>query len=130
MGAFYSTYFLLISAACGLALGTLSPARADDYSFKTIAVRGASPTFAVGINDAGDIVGQYSILGETIIHSFLYARGRFITIDYPGAYVTVAHGINKAGWIVGTFNTPGGTKHRGFEHSRRLVRGLRSLGVS
>jgi hypothetical protein len=104
----------LITVALGVSLGAPSPASAEDYSFTTIAVPGASATFARGINDAGDIVGQYSVLGETTIHSFLLARRRFTTIDYPGAYVTVAHGINKAGWIVGTFNTPGGTKHRGF----------------
>ncbi len=108
------TVCVLVTVALGLALGALSPAGAGDYSFTTIAVPGASSTTARGINDAGDIVGQYSVLGDTSIHSFLFAKGRFTTIDYPGAYVTVAHGINKAGQIVGAFNTPGGTKHRGF----------------
>ena len=94
--------------------GTLSPANAADYSFTTIAVPGASVLSARGINDAGDVVGQFSIPGQSAIHGFLYERGRFTTFDYPGAIVTVARGINNVGQIVGEFYTPGGAKHLGF----------------
>ena len=105
---------VVVTVALGLALGTLSPANADDYSFITIAVTGASATFARGINDAGDVVGQFSMPGQSAIHGFLYSRGRFITFDYPGAIVTVARGINNVGQIVGEFYMPGGAKHLGF----------------
>jgi len=57
-------------------------------------------TFAHGINDAGQIVGQYV---DARFHGFLY-NGGFTTIDAPNAgFGTVADGINAAGQIVGYY---------------------------
>jgi probable HAF family extracellular repeat protein len=95
--------FSLVSAA--LWLGALSPARAD-YSFTTLDVPGASQTFGRGINDTGQVVGQFF---NGASHGFRLSQGTFTPIDFPGATVTVAHGINKAGQMVGIFNS--GTQH-------------------
>jgi len=61
-----------------------------------------SGTEAFGINDVGQIVGQYSDLGGT--HGFLLSGGIYTTLDDPlGTHGTVATGINNAGQIVGTY---------------------------
>ena len=86
-----------------------SPARAADYSFTRIVVPGSSATFARGINDAGDIVGQFSTGG--VIHGFKLANGIYTAIDYPGARFTVATAINNAGQIVGLFGFSDGDQH-------------------
>ena len=61
---------------------------------------GATGTAAWGINDAGQLVGNYQALGP---HGFLYSGGSVTTIDVPGATYTELAGINDAGKIVGRY---------------------------
>jgi probable HAF family extracellular repeat protein len=68
-----------------------------DGSFTTIDVPGAGFTYAYGINDSGQIVGEYDG------HGFLDSGGSFTTIDVPSATFTEAIGINASGQIVGIF---------------------------
>src|SRR5581483_8844335 len=50
---------------------------------------------AVGINDAGQVVGYFSDqVGE---HGFVYTNGTYTTLDVPGALVTLAGAINNNG---------------------------------
>jgi hypothetical protein len=82
----------------------------DTYgSFTTIDVpRGNNGTNAVGINNAGQFVGNYFAGGAN--HGFLRdIDGRFITIDFPGAIGTSLRGINNAGEIVGSYSDSSGT---------------------
>jgi N-acetylmuramoyl-L-alanine amidase len=71
-------------------------------------------TQALGINDAGQIVGYFDL---TFRHGFLRsATGTFTTIDYPLALNTEAWGINGSGQVVGnfcetTYNCYGGPYH-------------------
>jgi len=63
---------------------------------------GTTSTVAIGINDAGQIVGTFAEGPRG--HGFLRdAGGIFTTIDGPGATLTELHGINNAGQIVGFF---------------------------
>ena len=73
-------------------------------TFSSIKFPGADLTFADGINDAGQIVGNYTTAAPGF-GSFLYNAGTFSTISFPGAgpNSTLAHGINDAGQIVGSF---------------------------
>jgi probable HAF family extracellular repeat protein len=59
-------------------------------------------TKTTGINGSGEIVGYYydAMLNA---HGFLYAGGKFTTIDFPGARNTYPYGINNAGEIVGYY---------------------------
>ena len=87
-----------------------SSANAAVFSFTQIDVPGATPsapslttyTQALSINDAGQIVGNYS--GGRINHGFLDTASTFTTIDVPGAFYTSAQGINDVGQIVGEFS--------------------------
>jgi len=82
--------------------------RASGGAVTTVDVPGVGETFAVGINDGGQIVGGFTDSGGRT-HGFLRsADGSFTTIDGPGGTDLGASGINSAGAIVGNF---GGERH-------------------
>ena len=56
-------------------------------------------TNAIGINDAGVIVGTYDV-GE-IPHGFEYVNGNYSNFDCPNSAGTNATGINSSGQVVG-----------------------------
>ena len=88
-------------AAWGLLMGLTGPAKAQ-YMFTPIDFPGATRNFALGINNAGQIVGQYGDGGPR--HGFLRdVDGSYTTIDVPGSPYTEANGINDAGQIVGYY---------------------------
>ena len=72
---------------------------------------GAANTLAYGINDTGDVVGQYGNspftdpTGIARFHGFVWSNGVYITIDAPfsDAVHTALLGINNAGHIIGTY---------------------------
>jgi probable HAF family extracellular repeat protein len=66
-----------------------------------------------GINDSGQVVGQYRDAGDTS-RGYLLSEGIFTTFDAPGATFTVASGINDSGQIVGWFQAPAGSPNHGF----------------
>jgi probable HAF family extracellular repeat protein len=68
------------------------PPSASAPRLTTIDVPGATATYAMTINDAGQIVGGYTdVLGTE--HGFLLNNGTFTTIDFPGAVATGAFGV-------------------------------------
>src|SRR5215472_13339172 len=74
---------------------------AEIYSFTSIDVPGAtSGTGARGINNAGQIVGEFYTSEP---HGFLKDGVTFTTIDVPSTLGGQPFGINDAGRIVGTF---------------------------
>lgn len=84
------------------ALVVSSNALAVTYTFTTLDVPGATATRVWGINDAGQIVGDFS--NATGTHGFLDTGGVFTTLDVPGVTsFTRAAGINETGQIVGIF---------------------------
>src|SRR3989442_15638948 len=67
-----------------------------------------SATEAFGLNDTGQIVGQYSDLGGT--HGFLLSGRTYTTLDDPSATGdTFAFGMNATGQIVGSYTNATGT---------------------
>lgn len=80
------------------------------FSYTTIDYPGAYATYAYGINNAGQIVGQYTDL-QSIPHGYLDTAGSFTTIDFPGAADTEAFGINNAGSVVGLYYDQTGRYH-------------------
>jgi probable HAF family extracellular repeat protein len=59
-------------------------------------------TAAFGINNRGQIVGQYGDASGRI-HAFLLADGVFTPIEAPGAINTNASDINERGQVVGFY---------------------------
>ena len=75
-------------------------------TFSNVDFPGASETQAIGVNDAGQIVGDY-FDAASVEHGFVSSGGTFTAIDFPGAIGTSAAGINAAGDIVGVWSTEG-----------------------
>jgi uncharacterized membrane protein len=74
-----------------------------NITFTTIDVPGAGYTGILGINKAGDLVGDYGQdLNDHDARGFLYQNGRFTYFDYPGESQTVPTGINDSGLIAGS----------------------------
>jgi hypothetical protein len=84
----------------------------SDGTFTPLVVPAANPftdppttlTEAVGLNDAGLVVGDFRDAGG-VFHGFIYnpATQTFTTIDAPGAVTTALAGINTQGQAVGFF---------------------------
>ena len=100
--------FLKVALISTLAyLGTPSgSAMALAYSFTTIDVPGGFDTRPTGVNDAGEIVGQF--FDDNGRHGFLFKSGTFSTLGPRGALQSVAADINNAGHIVGSFTDSAG----------------------
>src|SRR5712692_8036899 len=89
---------ILTAIVCVLAVGMRSDVQAD-FTFTTIDPPETTYTNAQGVNDSGQIVGEYYTAGH--YHGFLYDGTAFSTIDCPGADATTAFAINTSGQIVG-----------------------------
>jgi hypothetical protein len=86
-------------------------------TFSTIDFPKVTNQSSDGINDQGQIVGEY-IDGKNVFHGYELNKGKFTTLDVPfsGAAGTAAIGINNSGDIVGGWIVSSGFSH-GFELS-------------
>jgi uncharacterized membrane protein len=81
--------------------------RTRDGAFTTIRLPNSNSTRAHGINDRGQIVGDFE---DVSLHErgFLFWGGEFRTIQVPGSSRTEAIAINNFGQVVGKFVGPDG----------------------
>ena len=77
--------------------------------YTTLPLAGAQFTIANGLNDAGEVVGNY-LDSSGRQHGFFATEPSYAVtpLNYPGANFTIANGINNAGTIVGLFSNDGG----------------------
>ncbi len=99
----------ILLAALAMVFGVTGSAQA--YTFATLDVPGAMRTYAWGINDSGDIVGEYRDGSGINYHGFVYDGSTYTTLDVPGARDTYAHGVNNSGDIVGYYYGGGSGSH-------------------
>jgi len=78
-----------------------------------LSVPGATMTQALGINDAGEVVGDYQLGNGSgaSVHGFTWTQQEgFKTVDDPGAAsATTINGVNDAGELVGFYVDRAGT---------------------
>jgi hypothetical protein len=114
---------VLISAM--IVLIALSSAYATGYTYTSLNYAGA-PTYAIGINNGGTVVGYYE--GTDGIHGFSYNGTTYTTLHKPGASSTLAYGINNGGTIVGRYADA--TGWHGFSLSGGTYTTIDYLGAS
>jgi uncharacterized membrane protein len=87
----------------------------DNGTYTQVDFPGAVSTDLNGINDVGDIVGDYTLDGSTY-HAFLLQSGTFTSFDvpFPGAPLVGATGINNNGQIIGTYGANDNTTFYSF----------------
>ncbi len=109
---------LSIIIILGLALAVPVGAGELPYTFTTIDVPiPGADTFASGINNAGEIVGDFPAIDLAAERGFLKSGSTFTFFDAPGAtgpFGTQPKGINTAGQIVGFFSDRGQPFIHGF----------------
>ena len=94
-------FYVLISPAFGSQYGFV-------YSGGTYTSLGGPPgntyTQALGINNAGQIVGSYLAGGSGSLIGYLFSGGTYTTFTGPsGSVLTSPTDINDAGQIVGSY---------------------------
>jgi hypothetical protein len=85
---------------------------AGNYTYQTLDVPGSSQTIFWGINDFGDLGGQFAVNGGTP-HAMVYRHGRFEPLDPAmlGTYFSAAGGPNDLGNTYGAYADASGTQH-------------------
>jgi len=90
-----------VAAACCLAAGAASA----HYTYEVFDVPGAA-TAGVGLNDKGEVVGNYVPVGSTNFLGFVRSAGGVITpLSVAGQAQSLPTGIDGSGRIVGTCPT-------------------------
>jgi len=81
-------------------------------AYQSVNFPGDPEQSAFGVNDAGQIVGEY-IDSAAVYHGWELSGGKFSTIDVPfsGATGTGANGINDSGEIAGGWDGSGVSQH-------------------
>ena len=82
----------------------------DGVIYTWVEFPGADQTVIRGINDAGDVVGEYEG-SNGLRRGFARFGGSFVTIDVPLATGSRARGINNHDEIVGHWEDAGGLRH-------------------
>lgn len=95
---FAAAFFVATSVIAPTAAAQTPPA--SQYTYTKIMYPGSSWTEVAGINDAGQIVGTYSVVSG-VVHGFTYQNGVYSTFNVPGMAHNYLFGINDAGQIVG-----------------------------
>ena len=95
----------------GLTLSPMGQVKAD-YTFTAFDVPDTTLTYALGINDSGQIVGYtYTVAGYQYHGFLLDVDGTYTTLDVaPGS----VDGINDSGQIVGSYTDQGGAETHGY----------------
>lgn len=111
------------SAASAVAAADTGGASASAYTYETRDYPGAANTIIWGINDFGDLAGQYNMSGQPA-HAMVYRFGRFERLDPQGLFgdnFSAAGGPNDLGVLYGAYADASGTQH-GFILRRHHVR--------
>jgi uncharacterized membrane protein len=79
-------------------------------AIKVLDIPNATQITANGINDHGQLVGQFNDKNG-VAHGVIWEADSFSQIDYPGMSAINLYKINNLGQFVGSVNDPQGTVH-------------------
>jgi hypothetical protein len=102
--------------------------RDEHGRYTTIHVPGAVYTQATGINNRGEVVGDF-LGADGVVRGYRWERGRVTTIDPPaGAAAVTVLDNNDSGQTVGAYLDAAGAEH-GFVRSRGVYTTIDTPGV-
>lgn len=100
-------FFTTGTGSCefGSTLCTFHGFKLKNKVFTRVDIPGATDTRVLGLNDAGDVVGDY-MTSDGHIHGFLlHHAGSLQKINQPGSNFTTASGVNNSLTVVGNGTT-------------------------
>ena len=74
---------------------------AQAYTVTALGTLGGGTAFPHGINNAGQVVGESALPGDSITHAFLWENGVMRDLGALGGVLSMAISINDAGQVVG-----------------------------
>ena len=86
------------------------PASLTVVRIKLLDIPAATQITANGINDHGQVVGQF-VDKNGGVHGFVWEADSFSQVDYPGMSAVNLYKINNLGQFVGSVNDPKCTVH-------------------
>jgi YVTN family beta-propeller protein len=103
-----------------------SPAKTSGFTytngvFTSVTFPKSASTVLNGVNNTGQIVGTYSLPGETNTHVFLRTGSTFTNEDVPGAVSTGVADLNDLDEIVGGYADGEGVTHGYIETSGPFI---------
>jgi probable HAF family extracellular repeat protein len=101
-------------------------ASALDYTITDLGTLGGPSSFALGINNNGQVAG-YAGTGPSPAHAFLYSSGVMTDIGTLGGSESVARAINNNGQIVGSATIAGDVANHAFLYSNGA---MTDIGIS
>ena len=103
----------IVVAAAFLIAGAARPARAQRYSIRDLGTLGGTFDQPLGINAAGQVVGNSNLTGDQFYHAVLFTAGPPTDLGTFSGNLSTARAINDSGQIVGFAYTTGGVARRG-----------------
>jgi probable HAF family extracellular repeat protein len=106
----------IMLATCVLVGGWSEPAKAApppaQYSITDLGTLGGDLSFAVDINNRGQVVGASITTATEDFHAFLWEDGKMTDLGtLPGGDESTAEAINNRGQVVGSSSTTRGDGH-------------------
>jgi probable HAF family extracellular repeat protein len=107
----------------------------------TLPTLGGTCSSAVGISDAGHVVGSSCLPGDSVFHAFLYRKHQMEDLDTFGGVTSFANRVNGQNQVTGSFTTSDGSMHPFFWQKKKwtdlgflggsatLVNGLSESGM-
>lgn len=105
-----SGWLLTGATVTALLIGAGSANAAWDFVNIKDPSAGAMGTIASGINDSGQVVGDFFDAGNHN-NGFMLSGATYSTVDVPAAAATVATGVNNSGQITGYYTDGSGGVH-------------------
>jgi probable HAF family extracellular repeat protein len=98
----------------------------DTGGVQNLGTLGGNSSRALGVNDAGQVVGFSSVAGSPSARAFIYENGVMRDLGGFGGAATLASAINQAGQIVGSADDASGMAHA-FLYEDGVMRDLGTL---
>jgi probable HAF family extracellular repeat protein len=97
------------------------------YFITDLGTLGGTQSFALGINDVGQVFGTSSITGDATQHAFLYQNGTMA--DIGDLVITLAGGaLNNSGQVAGGFTLNGVVRPAIYDSQTGIITIIPSLG--
>lgn len=97
------------------------------YVLTDLGTLGGDFAYVSGINNRGEIVGNSTTHGSTVMHAFIYSNGRLTDLGTLGGTNSYGYGINDWGVAVGAAHLSNGQSH-GFVYTNGVMSDLGTLG--